>query len=339
MRILMIGGTRFLGRALVEAALAREHQLTLFHRGLTNPGLFSELSPQVESLFGDRAGDLDSLSGRTWEAVIDTCGYVPRIVRQSALKLSGAVSLYCFISSMSVYADVSQPGLDETAPTGMLEDEAVEEIAGETYGPLKAMCEQAVERVFPGRTLVIRPGLIVGPYDPTDRFTYWPQRVAEGGEVLAPGRPERPIRFIDVRDLAGWIIRIVENGQTGTYNADGPGVPQTMLDLLSTCRSVSSSPATFTWVSEQFLLDHEIEPWIELPLWVPELDPESAGFFAMRSDRAVAAGLHYRSVAETVRDTLAWLAGRSPDWEPRAGLSRSREAEILDLWHNITTDR
>lgn len=339
MRILLIGGTRFLGRALVEAALARGHQLTIFHRGLTNPGLFSGASPQVEALFGDRDGGLGGLSGRTWEAAIDTCGYVPRIVRQSAQLLSGSVGGYAFISSMSVYADVSQPGLDETAPVGRLVDESIEEVTGETYGPLKALCEGVVERAFPGQALVIRPGLIVGPHDPTDRFTYWTQRVAEGGEVLASGRPERPIRFIDGRDLAGWIIRMVEDGKAGTFNADGPGVPQTMLDLLSTCRSVSGSSATFTWADERFLLDQAVEPWSELPLWVPELDPENTGFFAMRSDKARAAGLSYRPVAETVRDTLAWLADRPPDWEARAGLSRTREMEILARWHKKGQDR
>jgi 2'-hydroxyisoflavone reductase len=330
MQILIIGGTRFLGRALVEAAIAGGHQLTLLHRGLTNPGLY----PEVETLLGDRDGGLDILSGRTWDAVIDTCGYVPRIVHQSAEKLSDSAGLYVFISSLSVYADVSRPGLDETAPVGRLEDDAVEDVTGETYGPLKALCEQAVERAFPGRTLVIRPGLIVGPHDPTDRFTYWPQRIAQGGEVLAPGRPRRPIRFIDGRDLAEWVIRMAEKGQTGIYNADGPGVPQTMLDLLSTCRSVSGSSASFTWVDERLLLENKVEPWSDMPLWVPELDPESAGFFAIRSDKAVATGLVYRPVADTVQATLNWLERRSIDWEPRAGISRPREAELLAIWHN-----
>jgi 2'-hydroxyisoflavone reductase len=326
----MIGGTRFLGRALVDAALRRGHELTVFHRGITHPGLY----PQIETLIGDRDGGLAILSGRSWDAVIDTCGYVPRIVRQSVEMLTEAAGLYTFISSLSVYADTSQPGLDETAAVGRLEDETVEEITGDTYGPLKALCERAVETALPDRTLIIRPGLIVGPHDPTDRFTYWPQRVAEGGEVLAPGRPERPIRFIDGRDLAGWTIRMIEAGKVGVYNADGPGVPQTMLDLLSTCQAVSGSSAFFTWADERFLLDSGVEPWTEMPLWVPELDPETAGFFAMRSHKAVAAGLTYRPVAETVRATLNWLAERPEDWEPKAGISRQREAEILARWHN-----
>ncbi len=330
MNLLIIGGTRFLGRALVEAASAQGHQLTLFHRGITNPGLY----PDVETLLGDRDGDLAALSGRKWDAVVDTCGYVPRIVQRSVDALAEGVGLYAFISSLSVYADFSQPGLDETAPVGRLDDETVEAITGETYGPLKALCEQIVTQAFPQRALIIRPGLIVGPHDPTDRFTYWPQRVSQGGEVLAPGRPERPIRFIDVRDLAEWIVQMANAGKTGTYNADGPGVPQSMQDLLATCREVSQSAATFTWVEEQFLLDNQVEPWSEMPLWVPELEPENAGFFAMRSDKAVAAGLCYRPVAETVRTTLNWLAEHSPDWEPRAGISRAREVEILTRWHS-----
>jgi 2'-hydroxyisoflavone reductase len=330
MRILIIGGTRFLGRALVEAAAERGHELTIFHRGFTHPGLF----PQIETLIGDRDGGLAILSGHTWDAVIDTCGYVPRIVRQSAELLAGVTKLYTFISSLSVYADTSRVGLDETAEVGRLENEEVEEITGETYGPLKALCEQAVERALPGRALIIRPGLIVGPHDPTDRFTYWPQRVDEGGEVLAPGRPERPIRFIDGRDLAAWTIRSVEAGRVGVYNADGPGVPQTMLDLLSTCRAVSANSASFTWVDERFLLDSGVEPWTEMPLWVPELDQQFAGFFAMRSHKAVAAGLTYRPVAETVQATLDWLVERPEDWEPKAGLTRSREADILARWHS-----
>lgn len=330
MNVLIIGGTRFLGRALVDAAVAQGHHLTLFHRGVTNPGLF----PDIETMLGDRDGDLVALSGRKWDAVMDTCGYVPRIVSRSAEALSEQVGLYVYISSLSVYADVSQPGLDETAPVGRLEDETVEEITGETYGPLKALCEQVVTQTFPGRALIVRPGLIVGPHDPTDRFTYWPQRVSQGGEVLAPGRPERPIRFIDVRDLAEWIVRMAAAGKTGIYNADGPGVPQSMHDLLVTSRGVSGSTATFTWVEEQFLFDNRVEPWSEMPLWVPEMEPENAGFFAVRSDKAVSAGLRYRPVAETVQATLDWLTKLSPGREPRAGISRSREAELLALWHS-----
>jgi nucleoside-diphosphate-sugar epimerase len=208
MRLLILGGTAFLGRALVDDALGRGHELTLFNRGKTNP----ELYPEVERLQGDRDGDLTVLQGKTWDAVIDTSGYVPRVVGQSAELLADAVGHYTFISSISAYADFSQPGADENAAVGKLEDESVEEIDGDTYGPLKVLCEEVVEKRLPGRTLIIRPGLIIGPHDPTDRFTYWPCRVERGGEVLAPGKPEKSVQFIDARDLAAWNLDMVEGG-------------------------------------------------------------------------------------------------------------------------------
>ncbi len=209
MKLLVLGGTVFLGRHLVEAATARGHSVTLFNRGQHNP----ELYPEVEKLRGDRDSDLSALQGRRWDAVIDTCGYLPRAVRASAELLADAVDHYTFISSISVYADFHTPAMDESAPVGTLADETVEEVTGETYGPLKALCEQAAERALPGRVLNIRPGLIVGPHDPTDRFTYWPVRVARGGEVLAPGRPHVPVQVIDGRDLAEWTVRMVEARQ------------------------------------------------------------------------------------------------------------------------------
>jgi 2'-hydroxyisoflavone reductase len=328
MEILILGGTVFLGRALVEAALNNGHRLTLFNRGHTNPGLF----PQVERLTGDRAGDLSALGGRRWEAVIDTCGYVPRLVRRSAELLAGSVQHYTFVSSLSVYADTSQTGIDESAPVGVIDDPTVEEVNGETYGPLKALCEQAAEAAMPGRVLVVRPGLIVGPHDPTDRFTYWPRRVAQGGEVLAPGRPERAVQFIDVRDIAEWTISMVEAGNTGVYNADGPHQHLSMGDLLETCRDTSGGEAAFTWVSEAFLLEQGVEPWTEMPLWVPDSQPENAGFFAFDSRKAVAEGLSYRPLAETVRATLEWDAAQPADRKLRAGISRQREAELLERW-------
>src|SRR5688572_29497367 len=197
MRLLVLGGTKFLGRAVVEAAVARGHEPTLFHRGLTNPGLF----PDLEHLRGDRDGGLAALQGRTWDAVIDPSGYVPRIVRASAELLADAVEHYTFISSISVYPSFPTPGMDESSPVGTLEDPTVEDVPAH-YGPLKALCEQAAEAAMPGRVFHVRAGLIVGPNDPSDRFTYWPVRVAKGGDVLAPGSPERPVQIIDVRDLA-----------------------------------------------------------------------------------------------------------------------------------------
>ncbi|HEX7975651.1 MAG TPA: SDR family oxidoreductase, partial [Anaerolineales bacterium] len=292
MKILILGGTVFLGRALVEAALQGEHTVTLFNRGRSNPELF----PEVEKLIGDRNDSLAALQGRHWDAAIDTNGYYPRQVRNLAGLLAQAVDHYTFISSLSVYADNSQPGLAEDAPLAQMADETVEQVTGETYGPLKALCEQAAEQALPGRSLILRPGLIVGPHDPTDRFTYWPHRVAQGGETLAPGRPARPVQFIDVRDLAEWNLRMVEASKTGVYNANGPAQPLSMEEVLETCRRVSASDARFTWASEAYLLEHKVEPWSQIPLWVPESDPEMAGFFAFDSSKAIAAGLTFRTL-------------------------------------------
>ena len=337
MRILILGGTVFLGRALVDAALARGHTLTLFNRGHSHPDLF----PHVEQLHGDRSAGLEALQGRGWDAVVDTSGYVPRVVGASARLLADAVARYAFVSTISVYADVSRPGIDERAPVGVLADATTEEVTGETYGPLKALCEQAVEDALPGRALVVRPGLIVGPHDPTDRFTYWPVRVAAGGEVLAPGRPARSVQFIDVRDLAEWLLHMLETGGTGIYNATGAPERTTMGDLLATCADVPASaaiagePARFTWVDEQFLLDQGVEPWMGLPLWLPEIDPSTAGMFAVDVSRALAAGLAFRPLAGTVRATLDWAATRPADHTWRAGLTRAREAELLAAWHKL----
>jgi 2'-hydroxyisoflavone reductase len=328
MKLLILGGTVFLGRHLVEAAQARGHEVTLFNRGRHNPDLF----PDVEELRGDRDGDLAALKGRTWDATIDTCGYVPRVVKMSAELLTNAVKHYTFISSLSVYADCSVVGIDETAPVGTLQDETVEEVNGETYGPLKALCEQAAEHAMPGRVLNVRPGLIVGPYDPTDRFTYWVHRIAPGGEVLAPGSGKYLVQFIDARDLAEWNVRMMEANRTGVFNATGLDSPLTMEELLNECKTVSGSDARFTWVDEQFLLDAKVQPWMELPLWIPESDPNSAGFSAFDCRKAIAAGLTFRPLADTIRDTLAWDRTRPADVERRAGLKREREVELLELW-------
>lgn len=329
MKILIIGGTVFLGRALVEAALARGHTITLFNRGQHNPELF----PDAEKLRGDRARDLSALRGRRWDAAIDTCGYVPRVVRASAELLADAVEHYTFISSISVYARLERPGTDERAPVGTLTDPGVEEVTGETYGPLKALCEQAAEAAMPGRVLTVRPGLIVGPHDPTDRFTYWPVRVARGGEVLAPADPATHVQVIDVRDLAEWSLRMVEAGKIGTYNATGPDYTLTMGELLEISRQVSGSDARFTWAGAQFLLDEGVRPWSEIPLWIPaEADPDAAGFSDVSCARAIAEGLVFRPLGETVRDTLAWHAARPADHAWRAGLDPEREAGLLRKW-------
>ncbi len=257
MKVLIIGGTRFLGRHLVDSALVRGHAVTLFNRGKSNPDLF----PQIETLIGDREHDLDKLSGRTWDAVIDTCGYFPRIVRLATASLERSVGRYVFISSISLYADVSKIGINESHPVGKIEDETIEEITGESYGPLKALCEKAVLDLYGDRGLVIRPGLIVGPNDLTDRFTYWPVRVARGGEVLAPEKPSVPVQIIDVRDLADFIIRMIEAKSSGTYNATGPDYELTLGAILDACKQVSGSDAIFKWASAEFLKQNNVVEW------------------------------------------------------------------------------
>jgi 2'-hydroxyisoflavone reductase len=330
MDLLIIGGTVFLGRTIVEAALRQGHRITLFNRGKSNPELF----PQVEKIIGDRDSDLSSLEGLRWDAVIDTCGYVPRVVRQSVERLANVVGHYTFISTVSVYADQSLCNMDESAPVGTLEDESVEEVTGESYGPLKALCEQEVINRMPGRSLVIRPGLIVGPYDPSDRFTYWVRRISEGGEVLAPKPRDAPVEFIDVRDLAEWILRMAESQQTGIYNAVGPAQPLTMEQFLSACKRISESDARFTWVGGTFLLQNNVQPWTEMPMWVPAEDPTSAGIFSVNGEKARKAGLQHRPMEETIRATLYWDKTRPEGVEMRAGISRQREEELIRLWKN-----
>ncbi len=322
MRILVLGGTQYLGRHFVEIAHGRGHTLTLFNRGKTNTDLFAD----IERLHGDRmAGDLAALDHREWDAVFDTCGYVPRVVRQSAEMLAPRVGHYTFVSTLSVYATFGAG--DESAALATLADPTTEAITGETYGGLKVLCEQAAEAAMPGRVFVPRPGLIVGPNDPTDRFTHWPVRVAAGGEVLAPGDENRRVQVIDVRDLAGWILDKIEQSTTGAFNATGPEQPPTMGDLLATCREVAGSDARLVWVGDTFLESKGVAPYSEMPLWIP------GAHDAFDCSKAYAAGLACRPIADTVRDTLAWATTRPADHTWRAGLSREREAELLRDWH------
>ena len=336
MRILILGGTRFLGRHLVDAALARGYEITLFNRGRTNPDLF----PGVERLRGDRDGNLEALRGRSWDAVIDTCGFVPRLVRASAELLADAVSHYSFISSVSVYADLSKSIVDENAPLHELDDKTTEVVDGETYGGLKVLCERAAAAAMPGRVLNVRAGLIVGPHDSTDRFPYWTRRVAQGGEVLAPGRPERRVQFIDVRDLSAWVLRMAESSQTGPYNVTGPRDPLTMEQFLDACKRVSGSNASFVWASEPFLKEREVIPYSEMPLWIPEDLP---GFNSVDCSRALARGLTFRPLAATIRDTLDWVASRPQPLDPdRPGVRMpgsmrpERESALLQAWRELT---
>jgi 2'-hydroxyisoflavone reductase len=310
LKILVIGGTKFLGRAVAEDALRRGHQLTLFNRGETNPGLF----PEVEQLHGDRKRDLSLLAGRAWDAVIDPSGYVPADVRASAEELRDA-GRYVFVSSVSVYADFST-GPTESSPVAELGDMPADELAPDSsnYGPLKALAEAEVRDAFGERALIVRPGLIVGPHDPTGRFTYWARRLARGGEILAPGPPERLAQFIDVRDLAAWILDAIEQGLSGTFNATNEGV--SWEELLA--------GADVTWVSDEFLQEHEVGPWMELPLWLP--DPEWAGMHATDVSRAVAAGLRFRALGETIQGAVEAPA------EEGVGLTPEREAALLAAW-------
>lgn len=331
MRILFIGGTRFVGRHLVEAALARNHEVTLFHRGKSNPGLF----PQVDTILGDRERDVEKLNGHFWEAMIDTSGYLPRLVRLSAEVLKDNVTQYVFISSISVYRDFKKMGIDETYPVAQIEDESIEEINGETYGPLKVLCEQAVRDIFsPEQTLIVRPGLVVGPHDPTDRFTYWPVRVTRGGEVLAPQGPEAPIQMIDARDLAEFTIKLIEERAFGIYNATGPDYELTMGRLLEVSKQVSDSDATFKWASVDFLNQNNVQPWSDMPVWIPD-DEEGIGFARVNISKAINAGLKFRPLEETAHATLEWAKTRPADHPWRAGLNAEREQELLALLNNV----
>ena len=329
MDLLILGGTVFLGPHLVEAALARGHKVTLFNRGRSNPGIF----PDLEKLKGDRDPNkgegLSALEGRKWDAVIDTSGYVPRVVKASAELLADSVSQYLFISTLSVYAEYPANN-DESSPVGKLEDETVEEITGETYGPLKALCEQAAEAAMPGRVANVRPGLIVGPLDRSDRFNYWPVRVDRGGEILAPGRQDNPVQIIDARDLAQWCILLLENQTHGVFNAIGPPGVLTMAELLHGCKVVVGSDCSFTWVPDAFLLDQGVGQWMELPLWIAEEPPYGLTDFS----KAVAAGLTFRPTGDTIRDTLAWCKTRPEDHRWRAGMDPEKEARVLQSWHD-----
>jgi 2'-hydroxyisoflavone reductase len=321
-RLLLLGGPRFLGRAVVDAALERGHELTLFNRGRTNP----ELYPEVERLRGDRAADLSPLGRRRWDAVIDTCGYLPDVVRASVDAVADS-GRYCFVSSISVYADFSKRQ-DESGPVAELGDHPRDEVTGDSYGALKALCEDAVRAAFDDRALVVRPGLIVGPHDPTGRFTYWPHRIARGGEVLAPEPPERRSQVIDARDLARWIVSLCEQDLGGTYNATHPGLAWS--ELLETCRAVSGGDARVTWVTDAFLVEQGVGEWMELPLWLA--DPAMAAADEVDVTRALDAGLVFRPLEDTVRGTLE-LA----ETTDAAGLDPEREAALLDAWHGRRT--
>ena len=327
MRLLVLGGTSFVGRHLVLSARAAGMDVTLFNRGQTNPGLFSDL----EQITGDRTGDLATLRGRRWDAVLDVNGYLPRHVGAAVEALADNAGHYTFISTISVYGDVGSTGPSETSPVATLKADT-EEITGETYGPLKAQCEAFVRDRVGDRALIVRPGLVVGPHDPTERFVRWVRRAADGGEILAPGDPNGPVQFIDARDLADWTIRQIATLATGTFNAVGPAQPTTMRDLLDACVEMVGAGARLTWVPADFLIEAGAAPWTDFPLWLPADDNGLA-----RADiaAAVEAGLTFRSLEDTVRATLRWDSARAD--RKTAGLSVQREREILAAWHEAAS--
>lgn len=340
-KILILGGTGFLGPKTVAAALARGHSVTIFNRGKREK--IQPLEQQVEHLYGNRdpllpAEDergpdkqlvtpdarprgLEQLVGRRWDVVIDNSGYYPRMVKASAELLAPNADRYIYISSISAYDANPPAGGDETAALATLKDPSVEEMGKdfENYGGLKAACERAAEAAFPGRAAIVRPGYIVGPGDPTDRFTYWPARIARGGEVLAPGSPDDPLQWIDVRDLADWLVTLAERGTTGTFNAIGPSSPARWGDVLAACRAAAGPAAgTLTWVPSAWLAEHGMGGEDAFPIWVAPLG-KFEGFHRWRNDRAEAAGLTFRPMADTAKAILAWLPG---ELERRARVTR-----------------
>jgi len=327
--ILVLGGTGFLGPHVVTAALARGHSVTLFNRGKTHPGLF----PEVEKLHGDRDGHLEALAGRKWDAVVDPSGYVPRLVKASAELLAPSVSHYVFISTISVYAKEDRLHPDETLPVATLADPTSEDVKAH-YGALKALCERAAEAAMPGRVANLRPGLIIGPGDPSGRFTHWPTRLAEGGEVLAPGDGSTPVQYIDGRDLGAWIVRVIEDRTVGTMNALGPERPTTMRAALDACNHAVGDKAELTWVAADFLDHQGVEGWSELPMWLDNKG-DYAGFGTLQNAKAVKAGLVCRPIGETAKDTLAWLETLPEDQRAKArssGITRDKEAKVLAAW-------
>ena len=340
LRILILGGTGFIGPFQVRYALNRGHHVTVFNRGITHPG---ELPNDVEQLIGDRNGQLDALKGRQWDVVIDNPTTLPKWVRDVAQILKGNVDRYVFISTLSVYAEQSWAGMDESGPLAKYDGpdpmkwtvEALRNSTQALYAPLKVLSEKETQKWFPGKALIIRPGLIVGPGDESDRFTYWPVRISRGGEVLAPGDPKKDyVQFIDARDLAEWTIRMVEQGDNGIYNAVGFKEKLLMSQLLDEIKMVTKSDAQLTWVNVDFLLEQKIHPWYDMPVWVAPKGPEG-GFSNLSNKKAVAKGITFRPVSDTALATLEWFRKQSAQRQAnlRSGITVARESQILAAWH------
>ncbi len=338
-KILVLGGTGFLGPHFVRAALANGHTVTLFNRGKTNPGLFADL----EQLRGDREqGDLAALRGRTFDAIVDTSGYVPAHVEATAKLFAESARHYQFISSVSVYDGFGERAatITEASPVSTVDDADIAQVntirqAMPFYGPLKARCEAAAETAMPGRVSGIRPGLIVGPGDSSDRFTWWPVRIDRGGEVMAPGDPDGQVQFLDVRDLAEWMLHCIEHNVTGVFNADGFAGRVSMQDVLCACKCATANAVTLTWAGEQFLADNKVGPWMTMPLWIPR-----DGRSVVDNARSIASGLRFRPIGDTVRDTLHWARTERGDRPFQGtGLAAERERELLAKWHAAAKPR
>ena len=330
-RILILGGTGFIGPHQVRYALDRGHTVTLFNRGRTNTHLF----PGVERLVGDRNGQLDALAGRSWDVVIDNSRSNPEWVRLAADFLKDSVGLYFYVSSRSAYSDTSIVPMTADAPTYTYESAGVSRDSESLpYGLAKALSEREAQRIFVGRTNIVRPGLIIGPGDDTDRFTYWPVRIKRGGEVLAPGEPTDPVQIIDVRDFTEWMIRMAEDGTAGVFNGVGPRTPRPMAELLYGIRGITTAETTFTWVNLEFLTQIGIRPYSHMPVWRPPT-PGSEGFARFDLTPEVEAGLTFRPLAVTAQETWDFHFSRSPERQAdlRAGISAEREAEVLAAWH------
>lgn len=331
MRLLIIGGTRFVGPALVEAALANGRQVTLFNRGVSR----SDFNADVETIIGDRESDLDKLAGRRWDAVIDTCGYLPRLVQLSAQALRDTVGHYTFISTLSVYPTLGGANRDETAEVLTLADDTVEEVNGETYGPLKVLCEAAAQGAFPGACLVIRAGLIAGPRDQSDRFTYWVRRAAKGGPAIAPPAAQ-PVQFIDVRDLAAFTLRQVAARKAGIFNLTGPAEPMTFAELLARAREALKSDVNFHYASDSFLQENDVAEFTGLPLWLSQATADS--FMTFNIDRALRAGLTLRDPAQTVQATWQWARAQPQDAPKAAGIPPEKEAALLKVLARVDAE-
>jgi 2'-hydroxyisoflavone reductase len=325
MNILIIGGTKFLGRALVDIAAMRGHNLTLFNRGQTNPKLY----PEVKQIRGDRDGEISNLGDGNWDVVIDNCGYLPRVVKQSVEFLKDKVKMYVFVSSISVYTESTELNRTEDAEVIELEDKTTEDIMGsaESYGGLKFLCEEEVTRAFEN-SLIIRPGLIIGPHDPTNRFTYWPVRIRKGGKTLIPRDENYPVQIIDVRDLANFILQLIENNVSGIFNVTGPVKPYSLGHIFNICKSFSLRNVEFVKADDQWLLDNEVQPWMEMPLWIP--NDEGRALMQVSIEKGLNHGLEFRTLHETITDTLDWydqIKGDDQDWN--AGLKSDKENELL----------